>query len=342
MKLLFKTSYRKLNLATRFYLLVITIVAGSLSGASQDVHLTQYDYSPLLLNSAHTGNFYGNWRAALNYRNQWAAIGTPYSTAVISGDVQLKAFGKKIGIGGILINNASNGLTNNMIYASGSYFHSVKENNFSVGLQLGFISSSPSTESWYIWNEADRLFNAPNNEDNNAERTTYPDIKLGFLWMRKYSIFEPEAGISLAHLNTPNISVLNSTEKLGITSTVHAKVKTIINDEFYLTPTFLYANNTGSSLSVFGINAGYNLLGNRSSVKEIFGGLYVRNGITDELSDVSLLLGATVGRLDIILNYDVNIGGLSQSKNISSFEISLIYKSISTILNSYSIPCERF
>jgi len=42
------------------------------------------------------------------------------------------------------------------------------------------------------------------------------------------------------------------------------------------------------------------------------------------------------------LSYDINVSGLSQSTNVSTFEISLIYKSISTVLNSYSIPCERF
>ncbi|NJK86635.1 MAG: type IX secretion system membrane protein PorP/SprF [Bacteroidales bacterium] len=58
---------------------------------------------------------------------------------------------------------------------------------------------------------------------------------------------------------------------------------------------------------------------------------------------ISFVGGVTINRIDILLGYDFNISGLKTALgNKGAFEISFVYRSISTVLNTYSIPCERF
>ncbi len=308
--------------------------------SAQDINLTQFNYSPLFINPANTGNFYGDWRLGLNYRNQWASTGSPYSTAILSGDKNFNVIGQKIGGGLVFINDQSGGVNRNKLYLSGSYSYELNKNYFYGGLQVGLVFGNLATTSWGVWDPVAGDFTGSNGETESYDKGIYPDINLGVIWKRSIQIFEPEVGVSLFHINTPDQSLGSVKSKVPITYNMHLGVKTNINDIIYVLPTGLVSISGNNSVMVAGANAGYRLLGNRSSVKEIFGGLYVRN--SDQLNDLNILLGTTVGRLDIVVSYDINNSLLSQSQSTSSFEISLIYKSISTILNSYSIPCERF
>src|SRR5213082_2142319 len=58
---------------------------------AQDLHFSQYFNSPLLVNPANTGFAPDvDWRAGINYRNQWASITpNPYKTMYAWGDIQL-------------------------------------------------------------------------------------------------------------------------------------------------------------------------------------------------------------------------------------------------------------
>src|ERR1039457_1159201 len=47
---------------------------------AQDIHFTQFDMTPLVINPAFTGMFDGRVRAGAIYRNQWASVTVPYVT----------------------------------------------------------------------------------------------------------------------------------------------------------------------------------------------------------------------------------------------------------------------
>jgi type IX secretion system PorP/SprF family membrane protein len=334
----------KNNIRIKIVLLLLLPFMTMQHSKSQDAPLSQFNNSPLLLNPANTGNFYGDWRAALNYRNQWAVTGEAYKTAVLSGDKLFTIFNQKVGAGLIFISDQSGGqgINKNKIYASGSYYYDYGVNHFSAGLQTGIVFNSIGNSTWNIFDPNTGTFTQSNGEPVAAEGSSYVDINFGILWQRKFGKLEPEAGLALSSLNAPNQSLLNSTDRVPMTTKIHASAKYNINDEIYTLPTFLFATSNGNLQSIIGANVGYKLLGNRSSVKQVFGGLYIKNGLGSELSDFTILAGTTVGRLDIAVNYDLNLSNLSQTNKATSFEISLIYKSLSTVLNSYSIPCERF
>lgn len=59
----------------------VCLTAGATWASAQDVHLTQFYASPLLLNPALTGGFPGQLRASAQYRDQWrGVVENPFTT----------------------------------------------------------------------------------------------------------------------------------------------------------------------------------------------------------------------------------------------------------------------
>ncbi len=311
---------------------------------AQDIQATMFNSIPLLLNPSNTGNFEGDWRIAGNFRNQWGATSSPYQTAYVSADAKFYLFNQKFGAGIYFLNDISGigGLNYNKLYASLAYEIPYRENYFSLGFQVGYVFGSAN--DWGIFDHGTGNFDAPSGENSFTGKSSYLDLNAGIKWKRSIGIFEPNVGIAAYHLNKPNSSFNEGDEKESMEFVFHTDIKTKLSDEFYLLPTLLYRDKNGASQTVLGTNAGYNFLGNKTSVDQVYAGIYLKNGLFSELDAFSVLVGATVMRIDIAVSYDFNISGLSKTsgKMMGAFEISFIYKSISTVLNSYSIPCERY
>jgi type IX secretion system PorP/SprF family membrane protein len=71
--------------------IIIGLLIIAQSVRSQDIHFSQISQTPLLLNPASAGIFDGYYRATLNYKNQWAAIGKPYQTFMGSFDMPFES-----------------------------------------------------------------------------------------------------------------------------------------------------------------------------------------------------------------------------------------------------------
>lgn len=73
----------------RKYTLSILLCLSCFVGVGQDPYFSQYFSSPLSFNPALTGYMDGSHRLAVNFRNQWANISTPYQTASVSFDTRI-------------------------------------------------------------------------------------------------------------------------------------------------------------------------------------------------------------------------------------------------------------
>ncbi len=330
---------------TKLIIIVISLFGlefFSTSLFSQEIHYSLYEYNPLFLNPANTGNFNGDWRLSGNFRNQIISSAEPYRTTSIGFDSRIHIFKQRIGVGIYALNDESGvgGLSFNKFFASLAYQYEINKNYFSVGIQAGYVFGS--VNSWGIWNYTDGDFSSPSGEGDFGERSSYADVNLGMHWKRNFKMLEPEIGLGFSHLNKPNISFTEGNYKEDIKLTLNTRIKVNISDKLFVYPSFLYVGK-GMTLTMVGTNIGYNIPGNKSSVKQFLVGAYLRNGLTEDLNTLVFSLGATIRRLDIGLSYDMNAGQFGESVgNTGAFEISFIYKSISTVLNSYSIPCERY
>lgn len=337
----FFSSYRYLfNL--RFTLLLFVLAGSITNSIAQQPRMSLYDYTPMYLNPANTGNFDGKWRAGVHYRNQWSAAGNAFSTAHAGLDAHFSLFGQKLAAGLTFINDESGigGLTYNHIHGSVSLEKKIKENTFLIGVQTGYVTGK--VNSWMIWDPVTRDFTAPNGESNFGENASYLDINAGILWKRKIGILEPEIGIAVRHLNSPNSSFnTGGEEPLPLWLNLHARSVINLNDEMQLIPAFIYSGDEATQSTFVGTDFAY-LFRGRSVVKKVFAGSFLRNGVLDNIDALALRAGTTVGRIDIAVNYDITLSDLSASGSMGAFEIGIIYRSIGLVLNSYSIPCERY
>lgn len=90
-------------------LFIVSLLLISWSGVgAQDLHLSQFHYSPANLNPGLTGLFSGDYRVNGNYRSQWQTVPVPYRTVSGSFDARLqhKLLGSKTFVGyGLVFNN---------------------------------------------------------------------------------------------------------------------------------------------------------------------------------------------------------------------------------------------
>lgn len=335
---------RQINYLFRLVTLFILFTDLFTGGYSQDIQFTLFNNSPLFINPAATGNFEGNWRITGNYRDQWRALNEPFTTASVSFDKHFYFHGRKVDAGIYLLNDNSGaiGLSANKFYLSLAYAKPFNRNLFRFGLQAGYAFLTFGGENITYpgdWNFTDGVFAG----GNPSEKSNYLDINMGAIWQTSIKNLEPELGVSISHLNVPNESFFDATERLPVRFNFHGQMKAKINDDIYILPAFLYMTRKSASMTVLGSNVGFKKFARRSAVKELTAGIYYRDGLFNNADAVSLTGGASIGRIDVAICYDYNISGLKvATSNRGAVEISFAYRSISTVLNSYSIPCERY
>ena len=109
---------------------VLVMISGFLK--AQDPHFSQFFASPLTLNPAFTGKFDGQWRLAVNHRDQWPSIPKAYVTT--SGSFDFGILKNKIpanDVFGIGISGVSDASANSQLklnYGSVSMSYHVRSN----------------------------------------------------------------------------------------------------------------------------------------------------------------------------------------------------------------------
>jgi type IX secretion system PorP/SprF family membrane protein len=329
----------------RNFLLLLLFVGGISPLYGQDIHFSQFFNSPLSLNPALTGNFDGDWRVIGNYRNQWRSLNFPYKTLSASYDRQIYINKNHLSAGFLIINDNSGNiaLKTNKIYASGAYYRTFNNNRVNVGLQIGYVLNRIDYSGAILpdqYNPISGMFDLPSTLV--ADKSGYLDINIGFTWTKKIRIFEPQVGFAFYHLNQPNQSFVGGVDKLPIRNTIHASLKTNLSPVFFVKPAAMFHTIMGAKDFMLGSEAGINIQGNRYNIKEVTAGFYVRNLVVEKVDAMVFMFGAQYSNLSIQLSYDVNVSSLNKfTNNRGAFELSVIFKSISTIIKTFTIPCER-
>src|SRR6187402_2020374 len=119
------------------YLLIAALLLCCKAGFAQDNVYTKFFESPVYLNPALTGQFEGDLRMNLIYRNQWTSLpgNLSYTTAAI--DYNIPRFGGGVGL---MFNRSSEGtagLNKNNIAATYAYSIGAEGFVLSFGLQVG-------------------------------------------------------------------------------------------------------------------------------------------------------------------------------------------------------------
>jgi type IX secretion system PorP/SprF family membrane protein len=336
-------------LQTSYKILLIILIFFFTKLEGQDIHFSQYFNSPLSLNPSETGNFEGDWRAFLNYRNQWRAISYPFRTFSGGYDQHLNIEKHNVSVGGYVLSDQSGSvsLRCNQVYLSGAYARTINDNYLRGGLQVGYVMKSLKYDELLFaddWNETSRTWDSDYSEDvMDKSQLSYLDINIGVGWARKIKQYDAEVGLAVYHVNRPKESFYGSTSsRVPMRFAFQTAVKTNLSPNLYVRPGILFYSVSGSRNMMIGGQAGYAMQGNRFNVKEVYGGLYLRNGLADPTDAIMAMVGVQVRKIAINISYDVNVSSLrTYTHSRGAFEISIIYRSITTIVKTFTIPCER-
>ena len=206
-------------------LFIISFVPG-LSVWTQDLHFSQLENTPLFLSPAQAAATAADFRASIHHRNQWASIGSPFTTYGIAMDGKLKKKdwrNKHFGAGLVIYNDKAGDLNFNRFQADlqVAYHQKLNDNNYlSGGIQVGIVRHSIDMSSGQWDNQYDGLgYNAslPSGELNLYQPFSSFDAGAGILWtygaksstLSSQNLTNFQIGFSANHLSKPKLSFYN-------------------------------------------------------------------------------------------------------------------------------------
>ena len=318
----------------KIFLISIISIIGAINGYGQDIHFSQFQQTPLLINPALTGVFNGDVRALINYKNQWSSIATPYKTFALSYDMALFKNEWKngfLGAGFYFIRDKAGefdmGITQLNVSVSG-IVPITKNNIVSVGLQGGFSQRSIDASKLKWGSQFDGTKYDPTidpGESSDFNSFGFGDITAGVLWSygkSKTSVasdleFKARAGVAFFHVNKPKWKFYSfSDEKLYSKIVVHGSTYIgLKNTNFALLPSGVFFKQGPSKQLNVGMMIRYMLKPQSKYtgfIKEsalLFGGHY-RIGDAFIPSMMYEMANYAIG-----ISYDVNISSLKTGSN---------------------------
>ncbi len=312
---------------------------------AQDIHFSQFNETPIMVNPANTGFFDGYIRASTNYRTQWAAFDHAYKTMGLCLDAALFRNKKKsasLGMGLIVFSDKAGAarLGNNQILLTASGIVKLdKKQTLSAGMYGGAsINSANYSKLTYAsqWNTVEIDPTLPSYESVAFHNYTYTDIGLGAAYEYKKvkahddrdDVQSLRLGIAVSHLNHAKQEFgSGSLYRIPRKLTMHASARIDIPDRnMSVIPSVVYYYQKPAKELNFGAHikyrfkAGTKVTGQKVE-KGLSFGLYYR--VNDALIPQILL---DMGTYAIGLSYDSNISGAKKvTKTNGGFEITLRY-----------------
>lgn len=219
---------------------------------AQDVHFSQFYYTPLMVNPAMTGIFDGKVRVSNDYRSQWSGVGDGYKTIHVSLDMPVGKTRFKnnyFGVGLMVYqdNAGSAKFSHTIIEGALAYTTSVDDgdNYLSVGFRGGLDSREVdfSRATWASQWNGDNYDPTLPGESVQLQQRTYFDFTAGLMWYYiPDGINSISAGGSMSHITKPDLSFSNNNhDYLNNLIAIHAGAELSLdqNNTFWVAPKFL-------------------------------------------------------------------------------------------------------
>lgn len=313
---------------------VLMCLGNPLFSVAQDIHYSNFGFSPLNMNPALTGVFNGEYRGTANYRNQWSGVPVNYTT--FSGSVDMKMASKKeippFRIGAFLSHDKAgwSKLSNTALYVSGSYLRPLTNRDFlSGGLSLGFNQRAFRTGD-LTWDDQykEKQFSANNiSADASAFEQTifYPDLSAGFNYHRQAprerSAFD--LGVGVFHINNPSRSFKDGSTAVRCAPRVslYGLTNVRVSDAFDILLDASAQFQGPHRELVGGIGGRLYLVDKHTKQIALQAGITLRNG-----DAVSPHVGMIYNRWKVAINFDSNFSQFkTASDRLGGPELNVIY-----------------
>jgi type IX secretion system PorP/SprF family membrane protein len=318
---------RKLILSCCLCLMLGTAMA-------QDPHFSQFFSSPLTLNPALTGKFYGDYRISGNYRNQWPSINNAFTTATVSADfhiMQNRISGNDtwgMGIAAYNDNSANGAVKFNYASLSTAYHKGLDEDGIhtlGAGFQVTYANMLINTVDLKFEDQLTSVgFTGVTSEVFNSADLKWNkiDVNAGILYNGSTSDRNNfYFGVSMYHINRPQQSFTGAQYVLNPRTTIHGGGYFPIAQNSTLHLSALQMFQGGASETMVG--GAIQLMANPDVPKPT--SLYI--GSWMRFNDAIIpYLGLEFDDFRLGLTYDYNTSALkTASQNRGGIEISLIY-----------------
>ena len=330
---------------TRSLLLPLLLLA--LTASAQDPQFSQWYAAAQYLNPALTGNTHQD-RIALNYRLQWPGVQPGYETYMAAYDHRFST--APVGMGAMVLRDkaGSSGLTSTTIGMSYSYAARINyKRAIRGGVRLGYTMRGVNPDGYLFADQVIRD-NAPQTiEPNLVPRTNYLDLAGGLMYYSE-SLW---AGVSVNHLNKPNMSLMvDGQAPLERRMSVHAGYRfpidgqrTVAKSETRMTLATHYKMQGKWDQLDLGAYADHH---------QFTAGLWYRGlpivkaykpGYGNNEAVVLMIGYQTENQLRFVYSYDITISKLTM-RSAGAHEISLIYEWPKQVKKRKHkiVPCPKF
>ncbi len=321
---------RKIKLIQKL-IIVISLVVLSAVTKAQDIHFSQFDASPIVLNPSLTG-MYNNmaFKATNQYRNQWDAITRKsYLSSIVSYDMPYQ---DNWGVGAYIINDNSARVYNSFNFMlSGAHNIMINNNDkqiLSFGLQAGIIYKNMKTDNYLFDDQYSAgAFHSDitTNEVFDNSSRVLPDINVGVSYqdLSLNKSFKPYGGIAIFHILNPKDNLTFADDsRLPLRFVLHGGAKVRINNKINLDPKLLIMRQRNAMEVNIGTYSYFQL---ESRYVQLISGINYR------LKDAVIITGGIFYKNFIYrVNYDFNVSPLRDFTGYKGgLEFSLVfYKTI--------------
>ena len=325
---------------------LINLSAIACATYAQDIHFSQYNQTPALVNPALTG-MNGTVRACAIYKEQWKSITTPFTTYGASFEMKFKgsnwdkvdehltkiykkAFSRVAGGLSMFSDKAGDGGmgTTNVNLSLATFIPLNKASSLSVGLQGSLVQHKIDYTKLVFPDQYSGTTYDPTltqGEDYSSNNFTYPDFAGGIAWTYGYNEksiganndFRANAGVSLYHFASPKQKYLTGTgERLTSKLVAHGDFLIgIPHSNVGLAPSFLFEMQDPSKEMLegmmvkyyFNMDSKYTGFMKRSAIGL---GAYYRNNDAMILSGVIEFENYAIGA-----SYDLNMSRLKTASS---------------------------
>lgn len=311
---------------------------------AQDVHFSHFYDHGMVRNPALTGIYNGDYRMAVNYRNQWSNIGVPFQTLLASAESRMGINEVNdcisYGLTASVDRAGSAGLTTLTLMPSFSYNKSLEDEHdtyFSAGFSGAYIQRSvDASKMTYASQFINNEYSAgnPSNEQLPSNRTQNWDLSAGvsinsFIGSGEQRTARYYAGVAAYHITRPKQSFFDNSSAVNLNMkwSVQAGFSAFLHPQFVLSAHANYYNQHPHTETIFGGLLGW--LRPQGQDTRFF---FLQVGLFHRLKDAFIpTVKLDYNAVSCTFSYDINTSGLRNASNgLGGPEISLIYKGIIT------------
>ena len=297
---------------------------------AQDPEFSQYYAAPLYLNPAFAGTSVDH-RFIANYRNQWPNISQAFQTYAFSYDYNLDQYNS--GLGFMLMADKAGSANLKSTQFNFQYAYKVKLSDrlmLSSGLNFGVGSRTIDFNKLVFYQQLDFSRNSDNipppPSNLNVDGQMYFDFGGGLLfYSRKVWL-----GISMAHLNRPNRSLLDDESEIPVKTSIHGGVRLPLYHGVFkrdrtasVAPSFVYKQQGNFDQLDLGTYFFYEPV----VIGLWYRGIPIQQNARDNISHdaVVVVLGFQLQNVELSYSYDVTVSELGPISG-GAHEVGLKFK----------------